>query len=92
MVKILDLKTDNADALIKKVAHSKTILENVCFNVNGTPDALVSRTHIIIVYDGKNTEASSLVVRDLLPQKKSTNPSASRHNFKENRPEKKLIS
>lgn len=70
LLKMLDLKTDNADALIKKVAHSKTILENVCFNVNGTPDSLVSRTHVVIVYDGKNTEASSLVVRDLLPQKK----------------------
>lgn len=70
LLKMLNLKTDNADALIKKVAHSKTILEKVCFNTAGTPDDLVARTHVVIVYDGKNTEASSLAVRDLLPQKK----------------------
>ncbi len=70
LLKMLDLKTDDADALIKKVAHSKTILEKVCFNTTGTPDDLVARTHVVIVYDGKNTEASSLAVRDLLPQKK----------------------
>lgn len=70
LLKMLDLKTDSADALIKKVAHSKTILEKVCFNAAGTPDDLVARTHVVIVYDGKNTEASTLAVRDLLPQKK----------------------
>lgn len=70
LLKMLDLKTDNADALIKKVAHSKTILEKVCFNATGTPDDLVARTHVVIVYDGKNTEASPLAVRDILPQKK----------------------
>lgn len=70
LLKMLDLKTDDADALIKKVAHSKTILEKVCFNAAGTPEDLVARTHVVIVYDGKNTEASPLVVRDLLPQKK----------------------
>lgn len=70
LLKMLDLKTDDADALIKKVAHSKTILEKVCFNADGTLDDLVARTHVVIVYDGKNTEASPLVVRDLLPQKK----------------------
>lgn len=70
LLKMLDLKTDSADALIKKIAHSKTILEKVCFNAVGTPDDLVERTHVVIVYDGKNTEASTLAVRDLLPQKK----------------------
>lgn len=68
--KMLDLRTDNADALVRKVAHSKTILERVCFNRDGTPEELVSRTHVVIVYAGKNTEASSTAVHSLLPQKK----------------------
>ena len=81
--KMLDLKTDSADAHIKKVAHSKTILEKVCFNRKGILEDLVARTHIVIVYDGKNTEASSIAVRSLLPQKKKcvNNGKQSRASF-----------
>lgn len=70
LIKMLDLRTDSNEALIKKVAHSKTILERVCFDREQTCENLVSRTHIVIVYDGKNTAPSSLAVRSLLPQKK----------------------
>lgn len=72
LIKMLDLKTDKGDALIKKIAHSKTILERVCFNSEETLEDLVARTHVVIVYDGKNTEASSTAVRSLLPQKKQS--------------------
>lgn len=70
LLKMLDLNTDDKDAIIKKVTHSKTILEAVHFNREEIPDDIVPRTHVVIVYDGKNTEASSGRVRDLLPQKK----------------------
>lgn len=68
--KMLDLNTDNADALIKKVAHSKTLLEKVCFSREKIPEDLIAKTHVVIVYDGKNTEASSIALPSLLPQKK----------------------
>ena len=68
--KMLDLKTDNDDAIVRKVAHSKTIMEKVCFNREGITEDLVARTHVIVVYNGKNTEASSTSVRNLLPGKK----------------------
>lgn len=70
LLKLLDIDTDNSDAIIKKVTHSKVVLRKVGFTREKTDDDIVSRTHVVVVYDGKNTTATSMVVRNLLPQKR----------------------
>lgn len=69
LLKLLDVDTDNRDAIIKKVTHSKVILQKVCFTQGEADDDVVSRTHIVVVYDGKNTIATPTVTRNLLPRK-----------------------
>lgn len=69
LLKLLALDTDDQDAIIKKVTHSKTILNGFQFNREEASDKIVARTHIVVVYDGKNNVASSSQIRSALPRK-----------------------
>ena len=54
----LEIRGNNPDQIINKVRHTIELFRNVSFSAENEMENLIRRTHVMVVYDGKNNVAS----------------------------------
>ena len=69
LLKFIKVKDSGDEQIAKKARDSEYVLSSIDFSDAKTEENVAERTHLIIVYNGKNTTASSIAVSNQVPKK-----------------------